>query len=320
MSLAFVAGSGAAQYSPPQHNQPPFAGTASPQEAARLADLGVEIERGRTAADTLAEHRRLDLALGSIGPQRKGVIDAYVVAVGLDSDAVFGREAREAGRVLTRRYGAAGRSVVLAASDGTAESGLPRGSPANIAAVLARVAERMDRREDVLVLYLTSHGAPTGIVYNDGDAGYGAISPARLWSVLTTLGIRNRLVLVSACFSGTFVPILASPATAIVTASSADRTSFGCRADNDWTFFGDALVNHALRQPQSLASAAAEAARTIAGWEASAALTPSQPQASIGAEASVWLAALERHLPPKTASIGRPAIAVLGSGPLQRSE
>ena len=284
--------------------------TTSARETARLADLGVEIERGRTAADSLAEHRRLDRALAGIGPQRKGVVDAYVVAVGLDSDPVFGREAREAGRVLTRRYGATGRSVVLAASDGTAESTLPRGSPANIAAVLARVAEQMDRGEDVLVLYTTSHGAPVGIVYNDGDAGFGAISPSRLWSLLTTLGIRNRLILVSACYSGIFVPILSSPTTAIVTASSADRTSFGCQADNDWTFFGDALVNRALREPQPLARAAAAATRTIGGWEAAAALSPSQPQTSIGS-AATWLAVLERRLPPASATVGRPAIAGL---------
>ncbi|HEX8484842.1 C13 family peptidase [Sphingomonas sp.] len=305
-----------AQYSPPQHTQPPpFLGTTSAQETARLADLGVEIERGRTAADMLAEHRKLARALSAIGPQRKGVVDAYVVVVGLDSDPVFGREAREAGRVLTRRYGATGRSVVLAASDGRAESDLPRGSPANIAAILARVAEQMDRAEDVLILYTTSHGAPIGIVYNDGDAGFGAISPSRLWSLLTTLGIRNRLVLVSACYSGVFVPILASPTTAILTASSADRTSFGCQADNDWTFFGDALINHALRAPEPFAVAAAAATRTIGDWEASAALTPSQPQVSIGAEAITWLAAIERRLPPKTPGVGRPATSSLSALP-----
>jgi hypothetical protein len=308
LGLMLIASAASAQYVAPEHNQPPpFLGTTPPQEVARLADLGVEIERGRTAADTLAEHRRLERALGLIGPERKDVVDAYVVAVGLDSDPVFGREAREAGRVLARRYGAAGRSVVLASSDGSAESGLPRGSPANLAAVLARVAERMNKSEDVLVLYTTSHGMPLGIVYNDGDQGFGAISPARLWSLLTALGIRNRLVLVSACYSGAFVPVLQSPSTAIVTASSYDRASFGCRSDNDWTFFGDALINHALRTPQPLASAAAEALRTIGRWEAQGDLTPSQPQVSIGTEAAVWLAALEAHLPPASPSVGRPA-------------
>ncbi|MFX5602815.1 hypothetical protein ABTD90_19915, partial [Acinetobacter baumannii] len=87
--------------------------------------------------------------------------------------------AREAARVLARRYDAAGHTIVLAGSDGTRDSDLPMGSPDNLSAALARVAELMDHDEDVLVLYTTSHGAPLGIVYNDADQGYGVISPNR---------------------------------------------------------------------------------------------------------------------------------------------
>ena len=74
----------------------------------------------------------------------------------------------------------AGRTIVLAGTDGAAPSALPRGSPATLAIALARIAELMDESEDVLVLYTTSHGAPFGLYYNDGDSGYGAISPNRL--------------------------------------------------------------------------------------------------------------------------------------------
>ena len=301
-------------YQPAQHQfGAPLIDRASPQELAILADQGVAIEHDRPPAQALAEHRRLDRALAGLQPQRRGVVDAYVVTVALDSDPVFGREAREAGRVLTRRYAAAGRSVTLAGTDGTADSALPMGSPANLSAVLARVAELMDPAEDVLVLYTTSHGAPWGVVYNDGDQGFGAISPARLWTELSTFGIRNRLLLISACFSGVFVPLLASDTTAIVTAASADRTSFGCQADMDWTFFGDAAINHALRKPQPLAAAVTEAQALIAGWEGQGKLTPSQPQVSIGAGARRWLGALEAHLPAATPPVGRPATLSLGA-------
>lgn len=301
-------------YQLPEHRYAaPLLDRASPQELALLADQGVAIEHDRPPAQALAEHRRLDRALAALQPQRKGVIDAYVVAVALDSDPVFGREAREAARVLARRYGAAGHTIVLAGTDGSSESALPMGSPANIAAALARVAELMDRQEDVLVLYTTSHGAPWGIVYNDGDQGFGAISPTRLWTELSTLGIRNRLLLISACFSGVFVPLLASDTTAMVTAASADRTSFGCQADMDWTFFGDAMINHALRKPEPFAQAASEAQALIGGWEGQGRLTPSQPQVSIGAGAGRWLAALEARLPPATPSVGRPATLSLGN-------
>lgn len=300
-------------YQPPRHlGTAPFFDGMPPERVAAMADGGATVERDRSPADILAEHRRLARALAGLRPQRPGTVDAYVVAVALDSDPVFGREAREAARVLSRRYDAAGRTLVLAGSDGSGPSDLPAGSPAAIAAALARVAEVMDGAEDVLILYTTSHGAPLGIVYNDADQGYGAISPARLWTMLEGLRIRNRMVLLSACFSGVFVPMLQSPTTAIVTAASADRTSFGCQADNDWTFFGDALVNHALRKAQPLAAAAAEAQRTIAGWEGQGSLTPSQPQVSIGADVPRWLVPLEARMPKgSTAPVGRPATALL---------
>ncbi len=298
-------------YQPPAHTQqPPLVGSATAGELAMLAELGTSIERDRSASDELAEHRRLDRALAAIAPSRKGVVDAYVVAVALDSDPVFGREAREAGRVLSRRYGAAGRTIVLAGSDGSAASNLPMGSPANIGIALARVAELMGK-EDVLILYTTSHGAPFGIVYSDGDQGFGALSPTKLWSMLSQLGIDNRLLMISACYSGIFVPLLASDTSVILTASSADRTSFGCQADSDWTFFGDALINHALRKPQPIAKAASEAHDLIGRWEGQGDLTPSQPQISIGSATGSWLAAIERTLPPATQLVGRPATTAL---------
>lgn len=94
----------------------------------------------------------------------------------------------------------------------------------------------------------------------------------------------------------------------IVTAASSDRTSFGCVAENDWTFFGDAMINHALRRYQPLAPAFAEANALVAGWEAQFQVVPSRPQISVGAAAR-WLDALERRMPAgETAPVGRPAV------------
>lgn len=308
-----LASTASAQYQAPAHTQPtPFLGTLAPEQAAALADLGLTTERDREPAWQLAEHRRLDRALATLQPQRKGVVDAYVLAIGLDSDPVFGREAREAGQVLSRRYEAAGRTIVLAGSDGVAASALPRGSPDTLALALARIGEVMDVREDVLILYTTSHGAPLGLVYNDADQGFGLISPQRLWTMLGKLGIARRMLLVSACYSGTFVPLLANDDSVVITASSADRTSFGCQADSDWTFFGDALINNALRTPQPFAAAVAQAVALIDSWERRGKLTPSQPQVSIGANTAAWLAALDARAPKSaSAPVGRPAVSLL---------
>jgi len=269
---------------------------------------GPELQRSQSAREMLAERRRLDAALAALQPQRRGTIDAYVVAIALDSDPVFSREAREAGNVLTRRYGAEGRTITLAGPDGRS-AGLAKGSLTSLTLTLARIAELMDPNEDVLVLYSTSHGAPVGLAYHEGDTGYGILAPARLGSVLGELGIRRRILLLSACYSGVFVPLLQSPDTAIVTAASASRTSFGCQAENDWTFFGDALVNNALRKPQTLAAAAAEARQSIAGWEATNRLEASQPQVVFGDAVAHWLPMLEARIPRSaTAPVGTPSV------------
>jgi hypothetical protein len=241
----------------PRHKSgwPALVSGTGPAEFSASLDLGPNLERGRAARSELAEHRRLTAAFAALAPQRKGVVDAYVVVVGLDSDPVFGREAREAAKVLSRRFDAAGRTLVLAGSDGRAQGALPMGSLHALSLALARVAELIDPAEDVLVLYSTGHGAPYGMTYHDGDEGFGVLTPARLAALLDELGLRNRLLILSACYSGTFIPALWSDSTALFTAASAGRTSFGCAADNDWTYFGDAMINRALRKPQPLAAA-----------------------------------------------------------------
>ncbi len=267
-----------------------------------------QLQRGFDAKDLLEQRRRLDTALASIQSQRPGVVDAYVVTVALDSDPVFAREAREAGRVLGRRYDADGRTLTLAGHDGVRDD-LPRGSIDTLLVSLAAIAEKMDRDEDVLVMYTTSHGLKLGLAYHYGDQGFGVLSPAKLKQTLEDLGIERRVLILSACYSGVFVPALASDDSAILTAAADTRTSFGCRAENDWTFFGDAMINRALRKPQGLADASQEAARTVAGWEVEQRLLASLPQTRIGSRVSDWLPALEARM-PRTASkpVGRPAV------------
>ncbi|MBN8810573.1 MULTISPECIES: C13 family peptidase [unclassified Sphingomonas] len=303
-----------AQYRAPEHKAE-WPGMVSGSDGIEGLDPGPELQRGRSARAMLADARKLNVALAALQPQRKALVDAYVVSVALDSDPVFVREAREAGKVLSRRFDAAGRTIVLAGSTGTMPSELPNGSLTSLTLALARVAEVMDREQDVLVLYTTSHGAKVGIAYHDGDEGYGVLSPRRLQALLDELGIRNRVLILSACYSGIFVGPLSSPDTALFTAASSDRPSFGCQADNDWTFFGDAMINHALRKNQPLEKASDEARMMIGEWEGAARVPPSNPQVAIGDHVATWLAPLEARMPQTdTPPVGRPATDALKAG------
>jgi hypothetical protein len=306
-------GQSATPYTAPPHTSgfPGMVTGENQAEATASIDLGPQLERDRSPKWLLEDQRKLDHALAELKPQKSGQVDAYVVVVGLDSDPIFGREAREAGRVLSRRYNAVGHTIVLAGTDGSGPSDLPNGSPNSLAITLARVAELMDKKQDVLVLYTAGHGAKVGLAYHDADDGFGILPPARMARMFDELGIQNRLLILSACFSGIFVPTLQSDTTAIFTAASSERTSFGCQADKDWTFYGDAMINNALRQPVPLAKAGEDARTLVSKWEAMGNVTPSEPQISIGSKVDTWLKPLEAKM-PKTATpmVGRPAITI----------
>jgi hypothetical protein len=287
--------------------QAPMQVQAQNTEDILAAEKGVTSEGGREASWYLEQHQRLSNAIAGLKPQTPGKIDAYILVVGLDGDPVFQKESQETANVLARRYQADGRTITLTTAS---QNGAAQGSPANINIALAAIAKKMDLAEDVLVLYTTSHGAPkVGIVYKDDRKGFGTIAPRRLKTMLSDLGIKRRMIMISACYSGEFVPSLASEDSVVITAASASRTSFGCAPGNDWTFFGDALINHGLRTPKSLQIAATEATGLIAQWEKQFELTPSDPQVSIGANSNIWLKELDSLTPPiASKKVGKPAI------------
>ena len=277
-----------------------LAGTA-PAQQGDPGSIPISAEQQR------AEERRLAEALAALQPQRPGVVDAYVVVVALDSDPVFNREAREAGRVLARRFDAVGRTIVLAADEG-ADHGQAAGSPLNLAQALTRASQVMNLKEDVLILYSTSHGSPgLGINYRDLARGSSVISPQQMAELLAERKFENRLIILQACFAGQFVPALSAPHTIVATAASAMRSSFGCTASNDWTFFGHALINQALRQPDTFVRQFRRAFVTIYGWEKKMGAEPSNPQISVGKDTAAWLAALDARAPKEgSASVGKP--------------
>lgn len=312
---ALLAGPAVSQSAPANPNQPPphiapfpdLGSGESRPERRKSYELSPEMQRGVSAAQIRAQQRRLDSALAALAPQQPGIPEAYVVTIALDSDPVFAREAREAARVLAMRYGAQSRTLTLAGPDGTRDDA-PHGSITALVLALSHIGSVMEPSEDVLVLYTTSHGMELGLAYHYGDTGYGILSPTRLKAALEEAGIKRRVLILSACYSGVFVPALASPDTAILTAAASTRTSFGCAAENDWTFFGDALINRALRQPVALGEAATMAGRSVAEWEIKARVLASLPQTSIGADAKAWLPQIEGRMPQiASAPVGRPA-------------
>lgn len=276
--------------------------------AAPLGAQGQEAQDSRSGAveftlpakESLARMRRFEAGVAKLAPQRKGVRDAYVIAASLYDEHVFENEAEGAAQVLSARFGAQGRTLVL--SNGQGPGTAPRYGAASaneIVAAIARVGEMLDPDEDFLVLYLTSHGRNDGALsIREQNRQDGILRPNTLRTALDESGIRRRFVIVSACYSGSFVPALNTEETIVVTAAAFARTSFGCEAQRDWTYFGDAFINQALRANRPLGESFATARDTIMAWETRDSVKPSYPMYFVGGAAGVIADSMTGQAPP----------------------
>ena len=99
----------------------------------------------------------------------------------------------------------------------------------------------------------------------------------------------------SACYSGGFIEALTDDYTLVLTASAADRTSFGCGQQSDSTFFGEALFQHGLAQSESLLAAFDAAKERVAAREKEGGFKPpSNPQIYVGPAMADKLKELDR--------------------------
>jgi hypothetical protein len=140
----------------------------------------------------------------------------------------------------------------------------------------------MNRDADTLFLFLTSHGRKDLFAVEMPGFAFDGLTPAALKAMLDRAGLKNRVVVVSACHSGSFIPTLADATTLVIAAAHADRTSFGCEDRREWTYFGDAFFNRALRTERSFERAFLLARRTIGRWERQERLVRSLPQMAGG--------------------------------------
>src|SRR3954468_7179671 len=151
-------------------------------------------------------------------------------------------------------------------------------------------ASAMDTNKDVLAVVLTSHGSPAGLAVVAGRRG-GTLTPPDLRAMLDASGAKYRVVIISACYSGVFVPALADPRTLVITAAAADRSSFGCEDRATWTYFGNAFFDRALRRAPDLETAFNVARRLVTIREKRDGFTPSNPQMAGGSEVLALLGA-----------------------------
>ena len=243
--------------------------------------LRVRDENGQALPDPLEigllkQGDLLDQAIAALPTSTpRGELYALTLA-GDGKQSVFLREADYVANLLAERFAAHGRITLANHRDHLADR--PLATRENLRRAVQAVAERTGP-EDLVFIYLTSHGSRTHELNLDQPRLQLADLPANeLASLLEPLAERDKVVVISACYSGGFIPVLKDDKTLLMTAARADRVSFGCSEEADFTYFGRALFAEALQQTDDLQEAFELARAAVAEREQADGFEPSEPQ------------------------------------------
>ena len=248
--------------------------------AARLASsAGAKDQAGRALQ---VQGALLATETADLAPTTKGATNVYALGVaGWADQDVFVKELDGGLAAMSEIFPIHGRTLRLINDRGTADH-VPLATDRNFIAAIQAIGKVMNKTDDILLLFMTSHGEHTGFALKFPNETAGELTPQLVAATLNNEGIKNRIVIVSACFSGVFVPPLANDDTIVLTAADAENTSFGCAPERDWTYFGDAFFRQSVRRGRDLQHTFENARTLISGWELMDHAKPSNPQAHFG--------------------------------------
>ena len=254
---------------------------AAPREDAAAADDDFKL----TQALMERQPHLLADQLQGLAARTPGEVNVYALTFApYASEDVFKRESAMVSSVMQQRFGTTGKALQLVNHRDTAGS-LPWATPLNLQRAIQRAGELMDKEDDVLFIHLTSHGARNGELAADfWPMMVEPLTPQHLKAWLDQAGIRNRVLSISACYSGSWIAPLADDHTLVMTAADATHTSYGCGRGSTLTYFGRAMFDEQLRQTWSFEAAHAAARTVIEAREKEAGKTDgfSNPQISMG--------------------------------------
>ena len=239
----------------------------------------------------------LDEQLDALAPERPGEVDLYFVGVAPYSrEDVFVKEMASVRKLFDEHFGTAGRSLVLANSP-TTLADTPIATATNLRYALAEVASIMNPQEDVLFLFLSSHGdAHHELTFELPPLELEPLTPTALGRMLQDSGVKWKVIVVSACYSGGYLEPLKDQNSVIITAADDNSSSFGCENGRDFTWFGKAYFDEALRHTHSFAAAFEAARARVSERERAEDLKPSSPQMFVGSAIRERLPRIEAQL------------------------
>ena len=246
------------------------------QRGQRVRDAQQRMLSDALELGLLAQGRLLDEAIAKL-PASTAEVELYTLTLAGDGkQSVFMREADYVARLLDERFAAHGGITLINHREHIADR--PLATRETLSRAVQALAERSGP-EDLIFIYLTSHGSRRHELNLDQPRLQLSDLPAsELAALLQPLQDRHKVLVISACYSGGFIPALKNPKTLVMTAARADRVSFGCSEENDFTYFGRALFAEALHETDDLQRAFALASEKVAEREQADGFEASEPQ------------------------------------------
>jgi hypothetical protein len=241
----------------------------------------------------------LDHALSDIADERPAATDLYFVGFApYGRDDGFRNDVDAAQKVMDERWGTTDRSLLLINSPQTLLT-TPFATITNLRETLNEIGAAIDAEDDVVMLYLTSPGGRGPRLTADlPPLSLVELTPPGLRQLLDDAGIKWRIIVVSACYSGGFIEPLQDDNTLIVTSTRAGQASPGCGKAGESTVFGEAFFQKGMGTTTSFAAAFDVAKMRVAERERDAKIAqPSEPQWWIGPAMAEKLSGLRRGGP-----------------------
>jgi hypothetical protein len=210
----------------------------------------------------------LDKAFAALAPSEPGKINMYFLAVAGDgTEPLLRREVQFVQEQFDREFGTRDRSIALINSR-TTTGFVPMATVSSIGASLKTIASRMDRDKDILFLYLNSHGTEDHkLVLDQKGMALRDLSASELGGLLKESGIRWKVIVISACYSGGFIDAVRDDTTLVITDARHDRNSFGLSDAGDFSYFGRAFFKESLPMSPSFTAAFTKTEVLIRNWE-----------------------------------------------------
>ncbi|AZZ93659.1 hypothetical protein EUZ85_24230 [Hahella sp. KA22] len=225
----------------------------------------------------------LQKQLDQMQASKPGEQDMFFIGyAGWGDQQVFANEVAFAKRLFNQQYTQSGRELILV-NDVNNPEGSPLATATNLETALNHMETLIQPEEDILFLFITSHGGSDhSIATQLSNLPLNDIPAEKLGKILDASPFKWKVVVVSACYSGGVIPYMENEDTLIITAAKPDRTSFGCSDDAEFTYFGRAFLVESLTQNASFVAAFDQARDLVSRWEKRDGFTPSEPQIRVG--------------------------------------